>query len=116
MPALLNINIVQGDSYELRFRIRTTEGEYVNLTGATILAHIRKRPNGPLMAQFTSQLMDQGTPDGLGGAILTLPPSESVGMLTSGVYDVQLTWPSGTVQTVLAGDMKLRLDVSYVAA
>lgn len=110
------MTIVQGDSYELRIRLRSSDATYIDLTGATVRSQIRYRPNGLLMVEFTAVLMDQATPEGLGGVSLQLTAEQTAALRSNGVYDVQIDWPTGTIQTCLAGQMLLEQDVTHVVA
>jgi len=116
MSAVWNMTIVQGDNYELRIRLRSSDGTYVDLSGATVHSQIRHRPNGVLMAEFTTVLMDQGTTDGLGCVSLQLTAEQTASLRSNGVYDVQISWPSGTIQTCLAGQMLTKQDVTRVGS
>lgn len=116
LPAQKNITIYQGDTYELIFRLKDTNGDYVNLTGCTAKSQIRATAStGTVAAEFTATILTQSGAT-LGGVSLTLSAATTgaLSLTTPGVWDVQLTWPDNTVRTYLAGTVTLTREVTRV--
>lgn len=117
MPAENDIEIYQGDSYELIFRLRDAGGNYMNLTGAVPKAQIRATPeSGVVLAEFDADLLTQSG-DTLGGVSIKLtgaqtallPPTPEIeGRF---YYDAQLT--NGTdIKTHVYGRVKVYPEVT----
>ena len=98
----------RGDTGRWRF-ILWADGaktEPVDLAGVTVEAEIRPAPGGlPVIALGTTvtapNIID-----------LTLTPAASATIPTVAVWDLQLTYASGDVQTILGGAVKARGDVT----
>lgn len=115
-PADLPLDFYRGDSKRLRLKLFSgTNGtmEPVDLTGVVAKSEIRNRPAGDQVIAFE--------------CIITLPniielfllASDSHKLPQQGVWDLQLTYPSGEVQTPVGGQVTVTPDVTdstpYVA-
>ena len=117
-----NIVVKRGDTKEIFFRVRTQvwndtlsiwqPGAYRDLTGWEVLAQIRStEDSNTVVATFTATLADQVTTTG--GVYLKLSPATTAALtVENGVWDCQLTSPSGDVYTYVEGTYTLDKDVS----
>ena len=111
-PAKLDIDIYQGDTFELIFRLKTPAGSYVNLTGATAKAQVRATAaTTSVLAEFTASVLTQ-TGDTLGGVKLLLSSAQTTLLNANGAWDVQVTFSDGTVKTYLAGTVTLIKEIT----
>lgn len=120
LPVGKNLSIYKGDSYEFSFRLRAragdgTPGDYVDLTGCTAKAQIRQtEDSSTTIAEFTTEIPTQNGDD-LGRVRLSLTSGQtSASNFTGGKWDVQLTWPDGSVKTYLAGTVTVTKEVTRV--
>ena len=113
LPMEKNITLYQGDTFEMIFRLLTTSSEYVDLTGCTVDSQIRAtKASGTVVETFLGEITDQ---DELpGGVRLSLTAAETTLLTADGVWDVQLTWPDGTVKTYLGGSVTVVKEVTRV--
>lgn len=126
-PAKLDIEIYQGDTFELFFAIKEKVPEsdpvtyaYVNLTGQTGKAQIKKLQkvegsNPPtfesiVLADMEVTLADQTTLPGR--VLLRMSPEITAGIPSSGKWDFQLTNADDDVNTYLRGAARLTKDVT----
>lgn len=106
-PGKANLDVYQGDDYELRVAfIAGAGGPPVNLTGLTFAAQIRlsTADNGPVLATFECEVTDAP------GGLLTckLPHEQSVALrYPQGAWDLEATDGAGDVTTYLAGTVKV---------
>lgn len=124
IPALKNLELYQGDSYNLFARFRSSvwdpttntyvPGSYINLTGVTPKAQIRRDASATTpVVEFTYTLGDQSNPNTVGSLSLilshtqmaTVPPGDYV-------WDMQLTFPDNTVSTYMAGSVTVTAEVT----
>jgi len=114
IPATLNINIYQGDDYELTFRMKDGDtNTYVNLTGMTGRAQIRASKDATaVLSTFTVAILDQTVAPG--GVYITLTPAQTAAIpLSGGVWDVELRNTGATwVRTPLAGAVSVVAEVT----
>lgn len=102
------LGVYRGDTYRWQFVLwadaaRTTA---IDLTGVIVAAEIRVKtgstPVYPLACTVTlPNIID-----------LELTAAQCVQLPSSGVWDLQLTYPSGDVQTVVSGAVSVRGDVT----
>jgi len=116
LPSTYNISIYKGDTYKRVFRL--TDGAIptpaaIDLTGCVPKAQIRVDPaDVSALIDFTATLHTQsgGT---LGEFEISLTHTETAGLAAAAyVWDVQLTWPDGTVKTYLAGKCVVTAEVT----
>jgi hypothetical protein len=103
--ATKDIRVMKGDTWTVEGRLKDSEGTPIDLTGATILAQLRKSSTSA-----TSTALDAEITDAAGG-IFTFGQEEAE---TGGVYDVQITMSGGSVRTYLGGQILVTQDVSRV--
>lgn len=110
-PAILNITIYQGDTYEQTFRFRLSDGTYMNLAGYTGSAEIRRVPSEDIvLATFTVTMLEDNE-----SLQISLTPEETAA-LTVGrrpySWDLQLVDSEGFVTTYLAGSVRILEEVT----
>lgn len=111
-PTADPIKLYRGDTSSLIFRIRdVTTGTIQDLTGVTALMQLRPyRQNDVLLYTFNLTINHVA-----GEITMTIDADdwESINW-TSGIWDLQLTYPSGDVETIATGSISVVEDVSYV--
>lgn len=118
LPVVHNISVYKGDTFIMNVRLRARKaagdpGDYVDLTGVTVLGEVVPPNGGPVLATFVSALGDQTTTDGKGRLQLQISAAETAALpIEGGKYDVQVTFPDGTVRTYLRGVVEVQADVT----
>jgi hypothetical protein len=107
-PGVLPLCLYRGDTYRWRFQLwadaeRTTPAD---LTGVEARGQIRDRPSGTIIVELVCTITQPNIID----AVLTAGLSVVLPQLC--VWDLQLTYPSGDVNTVLAGPVTVVMDVT----
>jgi hypothetical protein len=110
-PGQYALSIYRGDTCRWQFRLwsDTAKTVPVDLTGVIAKAEIRDKPAGTVKGQLVCVVT---TPNIIDASL----DSEASQALTNGVWDLQLTYASGDVSTVLAGAVKCTSDVTDSAA
>lgn len=118
-PAIKDLDVYQGDTFELEVRLRDinadgTLGAYIDLTGSTIAAQARATKATAVLATFGVTIWDQTDPDLRGGLTLTLTNTQTAALPgdTSVLWDMQRTDSQGRVRTLLAGRVLLTGEVT----
>ncbi|MFT3871054.1 MAG: hypothetical protein QM714_02640 [Nocardioides sp.] len=86
---------------------------YVDYTGCTVRCQVR-----PYASSETVLDTIPASVDGDGHIVLSASAEQAqdwAGYAASTVYDVEVTWPSGRVETILAGRFAPKTDVSRSA-
>jgi len=115
-PAEYAIELYQGDSYDLYFRVsqRGVSGlmEYRDLTGSTVRGQIRPtKESSTVLATFVCTLADQGV--NTGGVLIHLDPAVTKALsFTTAVYDIEIEFAATDISTVLAGPVTLLKEVT----
>lgn len=108
-PGIYNLDIYRGDTYNWTFNLwfDTAQTLPADLTGVLALAEIRTKPAGSLMATLNCTVT-------LPNIIkMILAPDQSMLLSPKAtVWDLQLTYPDGSVGTVLAGSVTVTMDVT----
>jgi len=107
-PADLPLDVYRGDTTRFQVKLWTDDGTTpFDLTGVTAKAEIRERPAGVEITELE--------------CVITLPNIIDLALLsddshkipfTKGVWDLQLTFLSGDVQTPLGGVVTVTPDVT----
>lgn len=107
-PGRLPLTIYRGDTYRWRFGLWLDSDKTLpaDITGATAKAEIRDRPGGTFIAALTCTIVLPNFIDGVLSAI------DSAKLPNSSAWDLQVTYASGDVATVLAGPVNTTVDVS----
>lgn len=115
-PGNYSFNIYQGDT--VSFPVTYKEGPEgsetgVDLGGTTLAGQVRTTPEAPsATATFTVTAdADQGANPGL--MQVTLAAADTANLTASTyAYDIQITWPDSTVQTILYGTLTVTKEVT----
>jgi hypothetical protein len=109
-PGVYPLSLYRGDSYEWQFVLWQDELKTlpVDLTGSTVEAEIRDKAAGQNVAALTCvvtlpNIIDVELPT----ALWTAP-----GLPATGVWDLEVTAPDGTVSTYVAGKVTVTADVT----
>lgn len=86
-PAIYNITIHQGATFELNLQYKDGSGVPVNMSGCTIQAQLWNRTGTAKFANFSSTWLSQAS----GSFKLTLASSVTSGITEQGQYDVLVT-------------------------
>src|SRR5262245_4217688 len=110
-PANLPLGIYRGDSQRLRVKLYgpvDAQGNPVplDLTDVIPKSEIRNRPAGEIIVAFECTLTLPNMIE------LFLSAASSHSLPAGGVWDLQLSYPSGEVQTVLGGQVSVTPDVT----
>jgi len=108
-PISLNFN--QGETVE--FPVIMTEkdtGTPIDLTGATITGDIRKEYTTDVLASFIITETDLSVGSfsfGLSSSTSEALPMNNKGRITSFVFDIDVKYPSGRIDTPISGYLKV---------
>lgn len=84
----------------------TTGGAVVDLTGCTVLCQMRQNYNFPVVHTLDVQITDPTS-----GVLKIISQSFDMAGGTY-LYDIQLTFPNGSVKTYISGTITVSEDVS----
>lgn len=109
MPGIYDMPVYRGDTSRFRFDLWEDAGKTIptDLTGATAKSEIRDSGNGAVPTPLTVTIT-------LPNSINAIVPANAVlpGKGARPVWDLQVTWASGDVQTVVKGNVVLKGDVT----
>ena len=103
--ATKDIRVMRGDSWSIEVRLKDSLGAPIDLTGATVLAQLRKSPTSSTSITLDTEITDDE------GGVFTFGQDEAT---TGGSYDIQITMGTGTVRTYIGGQVLISQDVSRV--
>lgn len=109
-PGSYSLLIYRGDTYRWRFTLYQDLAQTVaaDLTGVTASSQIRDKPGGTQAAALSCTVTLPNIIDAVLAAI------DCAALPASGAWDLQLTYASGDVATVLAGPVNVTPDVTDV--
>jgi DUF4097 and DUF4098 domain-containing protein YvlB len=113
-PGKLNLTIYQGSTWRRVIRLATVAGA-VDLSGATARMHVRATvATTTTLLELTESNGRALITDAANGEITLLISATDTVLLTftSGVYDLEIEYASGTVDRVLYGTVKLSKEVT----
>jgi hypothetical protein len=105
-PASLPLALYRGDSSHLTVRLSDSSNVPLDLTGVVAKSEIRDRPAGLTIIPMTCVVTLPNIID------IVLAATDSKNLPAAGVWDLQLTYPSGSVKTPLAGPVTVTPDVT----
>jgi len=113
IPSTYNLTLYRGDTDRWQFLLwadaeKTTPAD---LTGATASAMIRDKAVG---GTFAMSLDCTVTVPNTVDMVLTSEASRD--LPAKGVWDLQVTWASGDITSILKGTVSVTQDVTYAAA
>jgi hypothetical protein len=108
-PELMPLALYRGDTYGWQFRVweDTPGGIPSDLSGVVAAAQVRDRPGGSAMIVLECQVAAPNLVN------VTLP-ADAWGdvKLSRGSWDLELTYPGGSVVTIVAGPVSVTQDVT----
>lgn len=108
IPGRLPLTLYRGDTGRWRFSLwlDANKTQPTDLTGATALAQIRDRAGGSLIVSMECAITLPNHID------MVLLSADSARLPSSGAWDLQVTYASGDVITVLSGPVNTTSDVT----
>ncbi len=106
MPKEYHLTIYRGDSYRWQYVLwlDSARTQPVDLTGVTVAAALRQSSTTtPLACTVTDNTID---------VVLVPATSAALAVTSSGRWDLQLTYPTGDIKTIVAGTLTVRGDVT----
>lgn len=116
LPTEFNIDVYQGDTFELTMRLKRRTAlntlDYVDLTDADVKAQVRLLPStGSVAAEFATDVPDQTLEGNLGMFTVSLTPTQTR-TLPDGWWDVEVTFPDTKVRTYLRGTVTVLEEIT----
>jgi hypothetical protein len=107
-PGIFNLNLYRGDTYRWQFKLWTDaeKTDPADLADVTVEAEIRDKPGGSKITPLACTVTEPNIIDAV------LSSSACQGLDPKGSWDLQLTYASGDVATVLAGTVIVTADVT----
>jgi hypothetical protein len=107
-PGVFDLNLYRGDSYHWQARLweDAPGGTPTDLTGATAKSEIRDKSAGTKVVELDTAIIPPNVVD------ITMTPAMWLDCPATGVWDLQLTMPSGEVRTALTGKVTTTPDVT----
>jgi hypothetical protein len=108
LPGTYDLTLYRGDTTRIDFVLwhDAAKTQPVDVSGAVAKAQIRDRPDSTAVV---AELLCGGS----GNTVtVTVPDATSAKLGKNGFWDLQLTWSSGDVQTVVAGLVYAEPDVT----
>jgi hypothetical protein len=111
-PGRLPLSLYRGDTYRWQFKLwlDTARTLPADLSGAFALAQIRDKAGGTLIVSMSCAVTVPNFID------MVLSATDSAKLPNSGAWDLQVTYASGDVATVLGGPVNTTADVTTAAA
>ena len=89
----------------------TVNGTPVNLTGAQVKMEFRQSIDSPVVLTLSTQDGSIVIMNAAGG-IIQIPPQKIEIPFTTYLYDLQVTYPNGTVKTYMSGTWEIVPDIT----
>jgi hypothetical protein len=107
-PGVYNLALYRGDTYRWQFLLwaDVAKTEPADLTDVTVKAEIRDKPGGAIITPLPCTITAPNIID----AVLSSAACQALD--AKGSWDLQLTYASGDVATVLAGAVTVTADVT----
>ena len=109
-PGRLPLSLYRGDTYRWQFSLwlDTAQTLPADLTGAIATSQLRDRTGGTLIVSLTCTIVLPNIIDAV------LSATDCAELPSSGAWDMQVTYASGDVATVLAGPVNVVSDVTAI--
>jgi len=107
----LNIVIYKGESFSMVFALKDSIDAPIDLTGASINALCKDKSSNNTIFTFTS-VISQPTTDGEFTLSLPANTSESITASNNYIYDVKITFASGSVVKWISGNVQIKESVT----
>ena|SRR5215471_5979839 len=110
MPNIFNLEIYQGDDYAAEITVTDSDdAAAADLTGYTTQAQIRRGPADEYPDIVVRFAVAMTLPNLV---TLTIPHDLTAQLVGRYIWDMQLTDPSGYMQTLVAGDVVVTKEVT----
>jgi hypothetical protein len=108
IPTKYDLHLYRGDSAGLQFKLwqDSSKTVAVNLSGATVASEVRDKPSGSKIVPLTCTVTLPNIID------VTINAAVSAACPPKGVWDLQITYADGQVQTPVAGSVFVTADVT----
>lgn len=108
MPGNYSLRVYRGDTFRWTFVLYADDRKTVpaDLTGVSVASQVRTRPGGDLVLALTPTIT---LPNTIG---VVLSAAQCATLPSAAVWDMQLTYPTGDVSTVLMGGVNVTADVT----
>lgn len=108
MPATLPLDIYRGDTARWQFKLWADpeKTDPVDLTGVVAKAEIRDKSGGSKISELACVITTPNTIN------MTLDAATSRALPNKGFWDLQLTYPSNDVNTILSGAVTVTPDIT----
>jgi hypothetical protein len=105
MAARLNLECEQGATFSRILVLKDSTGAVIDITGATADMQVRETVNAADILVELSTTNGRIVVDGTNGKLtLTISASDTASLTLNGVYDLKVTYLSGTVDRILEGE------------
>jgi hypothetical protein len=108
IPGQYDLQLYRGDTFKWTVKLwkDAKQTDPTNLTGATVKAEYRDKTGGTPVVSITTALTLPNTID------LTFPAAAWATAPLAGIWDLQVTMPDASVNTVLRGNVQVIGDVT----
>lgn len=109
MPSEYGLRLYHGDSYSWQFKLWLDEAKTapLDLTGVVPKAEIRLAPGAPVVVTLVTEVVLPNI------VAMSLSSTQCRDLeVAPHVWDLQLTYPTGSVNTILAGTVEVTADVT----
>lgn len=113
MAKFIQLSFPQGDDVTYTFTLKDPQGNAISIVGASVESQVRQTYDGPLIASFTTQLVDP-----LNGKFSISLDDETtstfpiINSKTKFVFDVELTYSDGTKNKIVYGNLIVTREVT----
>ena len=107
-PAIFDLILYRGDSYGYRFKLWQDAEKTIpfDLAGATVIAEIRNKPGGTMITPLDATIVEPNFVD------LKITSEMSKASVPSGLWDLEITFATGEVNTPVKGSVSVTADIS----
>ena len=103
----------QGATFQREIILKDSTGTVIDITGSSAEMDVRQRIDDTEKLITLSSANGRISIDGSDGKItLLISAGDTTNLNTNGVYDIKLTYSSGTVERILEGEFLIDLEVT----
>lgn len=107
--------IEQGATFQVKFTYQDAALTPISLVGCTVRMHVRKKITDPEILLDVSTVNGKVVMDQAAQGIfkMVVPAAETAAFTwRAGVYDIEVTYPDGTIDRILEGKVTVSLNVT----
>lgn len=117
LPEKYDLRLYRGDSYSWSFVLWEDDAFTVpvDLAGATAAAELRNKPGGESIIVLSCAVVSTPSPPRTNTVAVDLAAAlwdDAPGLL-AGAWDLEITYPDGSVRTVVSGKVTVTADVTH---